>query len=157
RNPYRISVDPKTSFLYWGEVGPDSNNDSLDTRGPKGYDEFNQARKAGFFGWPLFIGNNFPYRQYDYATGTTGPFFDAKKPINNSINNTGLQQLPPAQPAMIWYGYGNSKDFPELGSGGRTAMAGPVYYSNEFPKDTRYDSYYDGKLFIYEWMRGWIK
>ncbi|UJH92552.1 PQQ-dependent sugar dehydrogenase [Antarcticibacterium sp. 1MA-6-2] len=24
RNPYRISVDKKTNFLYWGEVGPDA-------------------------------------------------------------------------------------------------------------------------------------
>ena len=38
----------KTDFLYWGEVGPDANNDSFDTRGPRGYDEVNQARKAGF-------------------------------------------------------------------------------------------------------------
>ena len=22
RNPFRISVDPKTGYLYWGEVGP---------------------------------------------------------------------------------------------------------------------------------------
>ena len=50
RNPYRISVDQKNSNLYWGEVGPDAGNDSLDTRGPRGYDEVNQARKAGYFG-----------------------------------------------------------------------------------------------------------
>ncbi len=24
RNPYRITVDQKNSFLYWGEVGPDA-------------------------------------------------------------------------------------------------------------------------------------
>jgi cytochrome c len=62
RNPYRISVDQKNSNLYWGEVGPDANNDSFATRGPRGYDEINQARKAGYFGWPLFVGNNYPYR-----------------------------------------------------------------------------------------------
>ena len=28
RNPYRISVDKKTGWLYWGEVGPDAGNDS---------------------------------------------------------------------------------------------------------------------------------
>src|SRR5690606_3021338 len=71
RNPYRISVDQKTGYLYWGEVGPDANNDSLDTRGPRGYDEINQARKAGFFGWPFFVGDNYAYRAYDYATGQT--------------------------------------------------------------------------------------
>ncbi|MGB4399610.1 MAG: ThuA domain-containing protein, partial [Daejeonella sp.] len=60
RNPYRISVDSKTNFLYWGEVGPDANND-IPERGPRGYDEINQARKAGFFGWPFFVGNNYAY------------------------------------------------------------------------------------------------
>src|SRR5690606_19749688 len=128
RNPYRISIDRKTNYLYWGEVGPDAANDSLDTRGPKGYDEINQARKPGNFGWPLFVGNNYPYRAYDYATGESGEEFDPAKPINNSPNNTGLTELPPAQPAFIWYPYGESPDFPSVGTGGRNAMAGPVYY-----------------------------
>ena len=123
RNPYRISVDPKNGYLYWGEVGPDANADSLNTRGPRGYDEVNQARKAGYFGWPFFIGNNYPYHLYDYATGKYGPTTDPAKPINNSRNNTGLTELPPAQPALIWYPYGVSPDFPSLGAGGRTAMA----------------------------------
>lgn len=158
RNPYRISVDPKNGNLYWGEVGPDANVDSLETRGPQGYDEVNQARKAGFFGWPFFIGNNYPYHIYDYATGKSGPAFDPAKPINNSRNNTGLTELPPAQPAFIWYPYGiSTMDFPSLGAGGRTAMAGPVYYSDLYPKETRYPSYYDGKFFFNEWMRGYIK
>lgn len=157
RNPYRISVDQKNGFLYWGEVGPDANDDSLDTRGPRGYDEVNQARKAGFFGWPFFIGPNYAYRNYDYATGKSGAFFDPAKPINDSRNNTGLRELPPAQPAFIWYPYANSPDFPSVGSGGRCAMAGPVYYSDMYPAETRYPSYYDGKFFFYEWIRGFIK
>ncbi|MBS1597924.1 MAG: ThuA domain-containing protein [Bacteroidetes bacterium] len=157
RNPYRISVDQKNSFLYWGEVGPDANDDSLDTRGPRGYDEVNQARKAGYFGWPLFVGNNYPYHEYDYATGKSGAAFDPEKPINDSRNNTGLRELPPAQPAFIWYPYGPSADFPEVGTGGRNAMAGPVYYTDMFPKETRLPDYYNGKLIIYDWIRGWIK
>jgi cytochrome c len=157
RNPYRISVDQKNSFLYWGEVGPDSNKDSLDTRGPQGYDEINQARKAGYFGWPLFIGNNYAYHEYDYNTGKTGPAFDPAKPINNSRSNTGIKELPAAQPAFIWYPYGVSKDFPEMATGGRTAMAGPVFYANLYPAETRLPDYYNGKLFIYEWMRNFIK
>ncbi|MFC3196858.1 ThuA domain-containing protein [Parapedobacter deserti] len=157
RNPYRISVDQKTGFLYWGEVGPDANNDSLETRGPRGYDEINQARGAGFFGWPLFVGDNYAYRAYDYATGRSGAPFDPAKPENNSPNNSGMQWLPPAQPAFIWYPYGASPDFPQLGTGGRNAMAGPVYYSDMFAKATRYPDYYDVKLFIYDWIRGWIK
>jgi len=157
RNPYRISVDQKNSFLYWGEVGPDANNDSMATRGPRGYDEVNQARKAGFFGWPYFVGNNYAYHEYNYATGEHGAAFDPAKPINNSKNNTGLKELPPAQPAFIWYPYAASPDFPEVGTGGRNAMAGPVYYPDLYDAATRYPDYYKGKLFIYDWIRGWIK
>ena len=157
RNPYRISVDQKNSYLYWGEVGPDANNDSLATRGPRGYDEVNQARKAGFFGWPFFVGNNYPYRRYDYSNGQSGAAFDPAKPLNESKNNTGLVELPPAQPAFIWYPYAASPDFPQVGSGGRNAMAGPVYYTDMFPKETRLPDYYNGKLIIYDWIRGWMK
>lgn len=157
RNPYRISVDKKTGFLYWGEVGPDARADSFDTRGPRGYDEVNQARKAGYFGWPLFVGNNFAYHEYNYQNGQSGPAFDPAHPVNDSKNNTGLRDLPPAQPAFIWYPYTASKDFPEVGTGGRNAMAGPVYYVDDFPKDTRYPNWFNGKLFIYDWIRDYIK
>ena len=157
RNPYRISVDQKNSFLYWGEVGPDASRDSLNVRGPRGYDEVNQARKAGFFGWPLFVGNNYAYREFNFETGVPGAPFDPVKPINASRNNTGMQNLPPAQPAFIWYPYAASPDFPQVGTGGRNAMAGPVYYTDMFPKETRLPDYYNKKLFIYDWIRGWIK
>ncbi|SEK93150.1 ThuA domain-containing protein [Parapedobacter koreensis] len=157
RNPYRISVDPKTNFLYWGEVGPDAGEDRVDTRGPRGYDEVNQAREAGFFGWPFFVGANYAYRSYDYGTGQSGPLFDPEGPANTSPNNTGLNRLPPAQPAFIWYPYAASPDFPQVGTGGRNAMAGPVYHVDRFPKATRYPDYYDDKLVIYDWVRGWVK
>lgn len=155
RNPYRISVDPKTNYLYWGEVGPDASNDDS-TRGPRGYDEVNQAKKAGYYGYPLFIADNKPYRAYNYETGEVGPFHNPEKPINNSRNNTGLTELPPAQKAFIWYPYGKSEEFPQLGSGGRNAEAGPVYYSDMYPAATRFPDYYNGKLFIYDWIRGWV-
>src|SRR5438067_8867821 len=77
--------------------------------------------------------------------------------MNTSPNNTGLTELPPAQKAFIWYPYGPSAEFPIVGSGGRTAMAGPVYHRDDFANATRaFPAYYDGKLLIYEWMRGWI-
>ncbi len=158
RNPYRISVDQESGFLYWGEVGPDSNADSLETRGPRGYDEINQARKAGNYGWPMFVGNNYAYHQWDYATGTSGPLFDAKAPINNSRNSTGVKALPPAQPPLIWYPYGESTDFATLGTGGRTALAGPIYHPRRFTdrSPSALPDYYDGKFFIYDWMRDWV-
>ncbi|MFM7843030.1 MAG: PQQ-dependent sugar dehydrogenase, partial [Planctomycetota bacterium] len=157
RNPWRMTVDSKTGFVYWGEVGPDAGGDG--PRGPRGYDEINQARSAGNFGWPYFIANNQPYATVDFATGKVGEKFDASKPINRSPNNTGRQELPPAQPALLYYPYGNSTEFPELGQGGRTACAGPVYHfsPNAGSATGRFPQQYDGALFIYEWSRNWIK
>jgi cytochrome c len=158
RNPYRVSVDQRSGFLYWGEVGPDASDDTLATRGPRGYDEINQARTAGNHGWPLFVGRNYAYHRWDYATGTSGAVYDAAAPLNESRNNTGLRSLPEARSAFIWYPYGDSPDFPSVGKGGRTAMAGPVYHAAQFSnvRQTAMPAYYDGKLFIYDWIRHWI-
>ena len=156
RNPYRISVDRHTGFLYWGDVGPDASVDSVQ-RGPMGHDELNQARKAGNFGWPYFVGDNKAYFDYDFATNTPGKQFDPAHPVNDSPNNTGLNDLPPAQKAFVWYPAGKSAEFPLVGSGGRTAMAGPVFHREDFKGAPRaFPAYYDGKLLEYEWMRGWI-
>ena len=87
RNPWRMSVDQKTGFVYCGEVGPDANGDG--PRGPRGYDEINQARQAGNFGWPYFIANNRQYADYNFETAEVGPLFDPAAPINESVNNTG--------------------------------------------------------------------
>ena len=156
RNPYRMAFDNHRGFLYWGDVGPDANNSDVN-RGPGGHDEINQARVAGNYGWPLFIGDNLPYNDYNWDTKKSGKLFDPLKPINNSRYNTGEEILPPAQPAFFWYSYDNSTEFPLLGNGARTAMAGPTYYQNDYSDDERkFPEYYDGKLFIYEWMRGWM-
>jgi cytochrome c len=156
RNPYRIFVDKHTGYVYWGDVGPDASVDSVD-RGPMGYDELNQARRPGFFGWPYFVADNKAYYDIDYATGTVRPPFDPAHPINDSPNNTGLRDLPPAQKAYIWYPYGASAEFPLVGTGGRTAMAGPVFHRDDFLTAARpWPRWYDGKFFAYEWMRGWI-
>ena len=159
RNPYRISVDSHTGFLYWGDVGPDANVDSVG-RGPRGYDEFNQARSAGNYGWPYFVGNNQAYHRTTFSDSVTvvpGERFDPARPINRSPNNTGLTELPPARSAYIWYPYAPSPDFPILGTGGRAAETGPVFYRSDFRNAARpFPQYYDGKLFIYEFMRHWI-
>jgi cytochrome c len=157
RNPYRISVDQHNGYLYWGDVGPDASDDSP-KRGPRGYDEVNQARKAGYFGYPLFIADNKPYIDFNFADSTSGKPFDAAKPINNSPHNTGLQELPPAQPAYIYYPYADSPDFGAIvGKGGRNAMAGPVYYAADFQDSkSKFPSYYNGKFFAYDWIRDYI-
>ena len=156
RNPYRISIDEKTGFLYWGEVGPDAGeNDSL--RGPRGYDEMNQARKAGFFGWPYFVGNNYPYAKYDFQAMKVGAKWDPAAPINESPNNTGKRELPPVSPAFIWYPYARSDEFPMVKDGGRNAMAGPIYYSDKYKGvETAFPEYFDGKVIFYDWMRNFM-
>ncbi|MEO8564065.1 MAG: PQQ-dependent sugar dehydrogenase, partial [bacterium] len=155
RNPYRISVDSHNGWLYWGEIGPDAQRDSV--YGPRGYDEVNQARKAGFFGWPMFIANNQPYRHFNFTTGELFEFFDPARPVNASPNNTGAKVLPAAQPALIYYPYEKSEKFPLVGEGGRAAMAGPVYHYDDYAGSAvRLPEYYDGKFIHYEWMRGWM-
>jgi len=155
RNPYRMSVDPETSIVYWGEIGPDSGVDG--PQGPKGYDEINQAKKPGNYGWPYFVGNSKPYHDYDFATKAVGALFDPKAPVNESPLNTGMKNLPPTTDAMIWYPYDVSPEFPEVGSGGRSAIAGPVYHFNAAQKSaTKFPEYYDKSLFIMDWMRNWM-
>ncbi|MBU6402437.1 MAG: PQQ-dependent sugar dehydrogenase, partial [Verrucomicrobia bacterium] len=157
RNPFRISLDPRNGYLYWGEVGPDAGGPNPE-RGPAGFDEINQARVAGNFGWPYFIADNRPYHHYDFATGKSGPAYDPAHPVNDSPNNTGAKLLPPAQPAFIYYTYGLSTRFPVVnGGGGRTAMAGPVYYfDSSLASPHKLPRRYDHTLFIYEWSRNWI-
>ena len=156
RNPYRISIDQKTGYLYWGEVGPDAQENNPD-RGPRGHDEINQARQAGNYGWPLFVADNKAYNDYNFATKESGPPYDPMAPINDSPNNTGLRELPPAKKAFIWYPYAESPEFPVLGSGGRNAMAGPVFYKDAYNEGPHsFPAEFDGRLFIYDWIRGWI-
>lgn len=156
RNPYRISVDPRTGYLYWGEVGPDAGKD-VPERGPRGYDEINQAREAGFYGWPYFIGDNYAYTRYDFKNKRSLEKWNPEKPTNESPNNTGKRELPPAKPAFIWYPYDKSEEFPMMKDGARNAMAGPFYYSENYKgAKTAFPAYFDGKLLAYDWMRNWM-
>ena len=155
RNPYRISVDTATSIVYWGEVGPDAGQDSR--HGPRGYDEFNQAKGPGNFGWPYFVGANIAYNDSDFATKEIGPLFAVTGPVNPSPNNTGMKQLPPPTLPMVWYPYNRSEAFPDLGDGGRCAMGGPFYHFNPSAQSpTKLPEYYDKALFVYDWMRNWV-
>lgn len=157
RNPYRIAIDQETGWLYWGDVGPDAGAPDS-ARGPAGHDEINQARAAGNYGWPYFVGDNKAYHDYDFAAETSGTAFDPSAPVNDSPNNTGARVLPPAQPALIWYPYGPSEEFPEVAAGGRTAMAGPIYHYDPATVGPHgLPAYFDGSFFFYEWARNWIK
>jgi len=153
RNPFRISIDPKTKTLYWGEVGPDAKDDS---DGPRGHDEVNQAKAAGNFGWPFVIADNKPYPIRNFADNTFGKMTDPAAPENPGQRNTGLRTLPSAQPAFISYPYNDSKEFPAMGSGSRNAMAGPVFYFDPSRKNNVLAKEDDRTLLTYDWARGKI-
>ena len=155
RNVWRVSVDSKTGWIYWGEIGPDQDNDS--PTGPRGYDEQNQAKGPGFFGWPYFLADNQAIPKYDFINNKVGEKLDPKKPVNTSPNNTGLTDLPPAQPALIYYPYAVSEKFPLVGSSSRCAIGGPVYHRDDFKKPERaFPRYYEGKWLMSDFSRFWI-
>ncbi|WP_210437764.1 ThuA domain-containing protein [Nocardioides xinjiangensis] len=164
RNPFRMTVDKRTGYVYLGEYGPDAGS-ANPNRGPGGIVEFNQIREAGNFGWPYCTGSNTAaetYNDWNFATGTTGPKFDCSAPVNNSPRNTGLTNLPPAQPAWIKYDGGNvtynGVTTGEFGGGGEGPMAGPVYnFDPELDSDVKFPEYFDNHFFAGEWTRGWIR
>jgi len=155
RNPFRLAIDTAKDWLYWGEVGPDAGDaaEALATRGPRGYDEFNQAKAPGFYGWPYCIGNNVPYVHVDFATLAPLGTFNCDAPVNDSPNNTGARLLPPAQPAWIAYSYGNTP-YPALGTGGRSALIADIYRWKPGGSINKLPRYYDGSVLLMEYVRG---
>jgi glucose/arabinose dehydrogenase/PKD repeat protein len=189
RNPFRFGFDPETGWIYAGEVGPDAGGDSLAPppstgRGPRGYDEVNQIREAGNYGWPYCIADNKAYRPWVWtgtgssAAGYPGdnnpswpdvgppgpqdnniPYFDCENgPFNHSPLNDGLEIVPPAKPAWIYYPYGNSPEFPDIPSGsGRAAIGGHVYrYDPDLDSDVKLSEWFDGRLIWGDWTRNVI-
>jgi cytochrome c len=178
RHPFKISVDPATGWLYWGEPGPNANNDAA-TQGPRGYDVVGMAKGPGNYGWPYCRGNPttipkpsgittpyFCYTEYNYSgSGTAGAMYKPDSLRNTSPNNTGIVNLPPARPAQVWYPYSGSNatgvNFPVFRvntEGGNAAMVGPVYqYDGSGSKPAyRLPIAFHRHLFIVEWHRSQI-
>ncbi|WP_164716000.1 ThuA domain-containing protein [Streptomyces sp. WAC 06738] len=157
RNPFRFTVDQETGYVHAADYGPDRGLPTTD-RGPEGMVEYNVIKKPGNFGWPFCHGDNQPYAPYNPDTGEVGAKFDCDNLTNPSPNNTGLTELPKVQKPDIWYGYGPSENFPELGQGGSGPMGGPVYnYDPDNPSETKFPEYFDGAGFLYEWTRNYVK
>ncbi|HKP96293.1 MAG TPA: PQQ-dependent sugar dehydrogenase, partial [Fibrobacteria bacterium] len=154
RNPYRIFPDPVGNRLFIGEFGPAAQEAS--DRGPAGADQIKITDSAAFLGYPFFLKDNQPYCHWDYAAGActpirgqTGMKFDPARPVNMSPNNTGLEVLPPAKPAVLWEHDGPSKDpVPGLKSCGMGA--GPVYHYNPALANTvKFPPFFDGKWIFF--------
>lgn len=130
RNPYSISLDPYRNWLTWGEIGPDEYGaeDSVKT------EEHNLVTKPGFMGWPYFVGNNQRFRLNK----------DPAKPTNLSNNNTGLTDLPPAQPAIHPYGHS-------------AAVTGPIYYyDGRLPSKTKLPPHFNKKWLFTDFKYGYV-
>jgi glucose/arabinose dehydrogenase len=158
RNPFRFTVDPTTGWVLMGDYGPDAGTTNPN-RGPQGSVEFNVLTKAGNYGWPYCIRDNVPYNDYNFETKVSGPKFNCDAPVNDSPNNTGLRNLPPAIGASAWMGYTEQdpRFTPDLGGGG-APMGGPRYHFDPtLDSDRKFPAYYDKKWFVGEWNNGWIK
>ncbi len=157
RNPFRITIDPATNAVMVADYGPDARV-ADPARGPEGLVEYIRMTEPANHGWPYCHGYNQPYVDYDYATGVSGEPFDCANLVNDSPNNTGLQELPPAVGAQVAYGYEPSEEWPELEVGGAAPMGGPVYrYDPDVDSIGQFPESLDGKWFVYEYARNYFK
>ncbi|MBF8190311.1 PQQ-dependent sugar dehydrogenase [Nonomuraea sp. K274] len=160
RNPFRIELNRSTGDLYVADYSPDA-DEADPARGPAGVGKWTVIRKAGNYGWPYCATARLPYVDYDFATGESGEPFNCAAPVNESPRNTGALKLPPVVQPDVWFSYGPSQEFPELGTGGIGPMAGPAYDFDA--RDTRgrnpvaWPKYFDGVPLFYEWTRDYVK
>jgi glucose/arabinose dehydrogenase len=160
RNPFRIEVNRQTDDLYVADYSPDA-GEADPQRGPAGHGKWTVARKAGNYGWPYCSTPDMPYVDYDFATGQSGQPFNCSAPVNESPHNTGKRSLPKVEQPEVWYSYGQSEQFPELGTGGVGPMGGPAYHF-VFPTTrgrapVAWPEYYDGMPLFHEWTRDYVK
>jgi len=149
RNPFRIGIDPATNNLFVADYGPDAGQVSP-TRGPDGRVEWNILDKPGFYGWPYCVGNNTPYNDFNFATGTAGATFNCAAPVNASPNNTGITQLPAAIPAAMWQGK-STTGVPEIGGSGAPMTSGAYKFDPDSDSDRKWPQYFDGKAVWADW------
>ncbi|CAM5640571.1 Carbohydrate-binding protein OS=Streptomyces tendae OX=1932 GN=F3L20_20090 PE=4 SV=1 [Streptomyces tendae] len=156
RNPFTIGdYDEKTGALWMADYGPDAVLPDPE-RGPAGHVRLFLMTGPGNYGWPYCTMDNEPYNDWNYVEDKPGPWFDCDKPVNDSPNNTGLTELPPIEPATIYYTYDKQEYFPELYGGG--AMAGPMYrYDAKNPSPTKFPKWFDGRRFLYDWTTDWVQ
>lgn len=172
RNPFTIEIDHETDCLYYADYGEGADEWS-EERGSIGLVQFDRTHDAQNAGWPYFLGPNYPYIEYDFETGESGEPFDPDNPTNNSLNNTGLEELPPAQPMMLWYplsweNYLDAPDYvelahgpdeipwPDLPEGSGAPMTGPVYRYEDNYADGAIPEEYDGHHLIADWLDNWM-
>ncbi|TWG99002.1 glucose/arabinose dehydrogenase [Nocardioides sp. J9] len=151
RNPFRIGLDEQNNNILVADYGPDAGTTSA-TRGPNGRVEWNILDEPGNYGWPYCVGDNTPYNDYNFASSTAGAAFDCDNPVNDSPNNTGLTQLPPAKPAVMWQSNNPSiTGTPEIGASGAPMTSGTYAYDPDLVSDRKWPEYFDRKAIWADW------
>ncbi len=148
RNAYSLYVDkyPAWPIFAWGDVGPDEGWAT---------EELNLKTGPGNMGWPYFAGQvGNPNYNMVSSKITKNPkaglvaadyLKDPAHPKNNSKNNTGLVDLPPAQDAT--FGYIES-----------AAITGPVYhYNGSLNSTVKFPPHFNKMWFQTDWNFGWLK
>ncbi|MDB5050964.1 MAG: hypothetical protein JWO30_4035 [Fibrobacteres bacterium] len=126
REPYTLAIDPKTSWVVWGEVGPDGFGVT---------EEYDLATKPYNAGFPYFAGNNKLITLGD-GIHTTPSNEDPAHPTNTSPDNTGLKDLPPAVPGT--YNYQQA-----------CGITGPVFRYDYVPNTpVKFPPQFDGTWFV---------
>ncbi len=160
RNPFRAEIDPRSGDLYVADYSPDA-REASDARGPAGQGKWLVLDEPGNYGWPYCATAELPYTDYDFATGASGEPFDCAAPVNTSPHNTGRTELPSVEQPEVWYSYGESAEFPGLGTGGIAPMAGPAYDHSWLTTlrnlDVAWPRYYDGAPLFAEWGRDYLR
>lgn len=140
RNPFTLTVDPKTGWAYSGEVGPDGTGGPIPSQ-----DEVNQIKGAGNLGWPYLTGDN---QAYSDMAGTK---YNPAALVNNSKNNTGVKPLPAPTKSLFWMA--NSASWPITGitpkTGNRCIKVGAFYrYNAAGTNARRLPPFFDNGFFM---------
>ncbi|MCU4926097.1 DUF1080 domain-containing protein [Halobacteria archaeon AArc-dxtr1] len=164
RNPYVVTVDEHTGSLFTATYSPGYGSWASSERGPSGIAGFRLICEPDYAGWPYFQGY-YAYRRYDHDSGELGQPYWIDNPRNDSRNNTGIEELPPYEPDLIWQPQ-NGQDtlehyeapawadmprpgevsWPEIqGSGGNNA--GPTYRYHEEYGEHALPPFFEGKQF----------
>jgi hypothetical protein len=112
RSNYSIAIHPTKGWIGWGDVNYEKTND-----------EFNLFDRPVFAGMPYFHKNNMatPGGSFVPPAGHS-----VATPINNSPLNSGVKNLPPAAPPVLW-----NASTPSLTTmPNNVAIGGPFYVYN---------------------------
>ncbi|WP_225335347.1 family 16 glycoside hydrolase [Halomicrobium urmianum] len=163
RNPFTITYDDHSGYLWTGHYGNDGG--SISDLGMSGFGDYHLWCEPGNAGYPYYRAY-YPYRDYDFENDEVGQPFWPDNLRNESVNNTGIENIPNVTPALIWHpqsfdDYENALDihpwldqprpgevtYPELDAGG-SADVGVVYRYDEGYSEHALPPYFDGKPFF---------